>query len=73
MALSCVIICLFAGCCLALENPQVFTVAQRCEDDTNTFLWEINQETPKEYAVLSKCCCLWQAFSNLHLQSGSGY
>uniref|UniRef100_A0A3B4UWV0 O-acyltransferase like protein-like n=1 Tax=Seriola dumerili TaxID=41447 RepID=A0A3B4UWV0_SERDU len=27
-------------------------VPQRCEEDTNTFLWEINQESPKEYAVL---------------------
>lgn len=62
MALSSVIICLFAGCCLALENPQVFIVPQRCDEDTNTFLWEINQETPKEYAVISKCFCLPFAF-----------
>ncbi|XP_056258920.1 O-acyltransferase like protein [Seriola aureovittata] len=52
MALGCVIFCLFAGFSLALENKQVLTVPQRCEEDTNTFLWEINQEAPKEYAVL---------------------
>ncbi|XP_022618569.1 O-acyltransferase like protein-like [Seriola dumerili] len=40
------------GFSLALENKQVLTVPQRCEEDTNTFLWEINQESPKEYAVL---------------------
>ncbi|KAF0031579.1 hypothetical protein F2P81_016134 [Scophthalmus maximus] len=37
---------------LELENTLNYTVTQRCEEDTNAFLWEINQERPKEYAVL---------------------
>ena len=47
---------LFAGCSVALENMQALTVSQRCTEDTNTFLWEIIQDRPKEYAVLSKYC-----------------
>lgn len=47
---------LFAGCSAALENKQATTVSQKCSEDTDTFLWEINQDSPKEYAVLSKCC-----------------
>ncbi|XP_039635368.1 O-acyltransferase like protein isoform X2 [Perca fluviatilis] len=43
---------LFAGCSVALENMQALTVSQRCTEDTNTFLWEIIQDRPKEYAVL---------------------
>nr|XP_040053785.1 O-acyltransferase like protein isoform X1 [Gasterosteus aculeatus aculeatus] len=43
---------LFAGCSAALENKQATTVSQKCSEDTDTFLWEINQDSPKEYAVL---------------------
>ncbi|KAM7392714.1 hypothetical protein PAMA_007710 [Pampus argenteus] len=43
---------LFAGCNAVLENTQAWTVSQRCMMDTNTFLLEMNQDKPKEYAVL---------------------
>lgn len=56
MALGWVAFLVFAGCSVALENTQAPTVSQRCTEDTKTFLWEINQDRPKEYAVLSKCC-----------------
>lgn len=52
MALGWEVVILFAGCSVALENTQA---SQRCGEDTNAFLWEINQDRPKEYAVLSKC------------------
>ncbi|XP_040915261.1 O-acyltransferase like protein [Toxotes jaculatrix] len=52
MALGSLVFFLFAGCSLALENTESQTSPQRCKEDTNTFLWEINQERPKEYAVL---------------------
>ncbi|XP_058473472.1 O-acyltransferase like protein-like [Solea solea] len=51
MALCLVLFFLIAGTSLGLENTQALNVSQRCEEDTNTFIWEINQETPKEYAV----------------------
>lgn len=56
MGLGWVVFLLLAGCSVALENTQALMVSQRCLEDTNTFLWEINQDRPKEYAVLSKCC-----------------
>ena len=62
MALGWVVFLLLLGGSEALESSQVFNVSQRCMNDTNTFLWEINQDEPKEYAVLSKCCCLLQNF-----------
>ncbi|XP_018517863.2 O-acyltransferase like protein [Lates calcarifer] len=52
MALGCVVFFLLAGCSSALENTQASTVSQRCKEDTNTFLSEMNHERPKEYAVL---------------------
>uniref|UniRef100_A0A8D2ZZL5 O-acyltransferase like n=1 Tax=Scophthalmus maximus TaxID=52904 RepID=A0A8D2ZZL5_SCOMX len=52
MALIFLVFLLFAGTSLELENTLNYTVTQRCEEDTNAFLWEINQERPKEYAVL---------------------
>ncbi|XP_068430263.1 O-acyltransferase like protein [Clinocottus analis] len=53
MALGRVAFLLFAACSgAALEDKQAFTVSQKCTEDTNTFLWEINQDRPKEYAVL---------------------
>ncbi|XP_044030924.1 O-acyltransferase like protein isoform X2 [Siniperca chuatsi] len=51
MSLGWVAFLLFAGCSVTVENTQAFTVSQRCMEDTSTFLWEINQDRPKEYAV----------------------
>ncbi|KAM3599105.1 uncharacterized protein V6R79_000090 [Siganus canaliculatus] len=42
---------IFSGFSVALENTQPLTVSKRCMEDTNAFLWEINQTRPKEYAV----------------------
>ncbi|KAM4527682.1 O-acyltransferase like protein [Odontesthes bonariensis] len=52
MAFGWVVFLLLVGGSEALESSQVFNVSQRCMNDTNTFLWEINQDKPKEYAVL---------------------
>ncbi|KAI3362236.1 hypothetical protein L3Q82_012560, partial [Scortum barcoo] len=52
MCLGWVVFPLLAGCSVALENTQALTVSQICLEDTNTFIWEINQDRPKEYAVL---------------------
>lgn len=61
MALGWVVVLLsFLGCSVAQENLQASS--QRCVEDTNTFLWEINQDRPKEYAVLSKSCWLLKGF-----------
>uniref|UniRef100_A0A3Q1IX09 Nose resistant-to-fluoxetine protein N-terminal domain-containing protein n=1 Tax=Anabas testudineus TaxID=64144 RepID=A0A3Q1IX09_ANATE len=51
MALRCVLFCLVAGCSTALENTQTLNASQGCEEDTDTFLREIKQSSPKEYAV----------------------
>lgn len=56
MAFGWVAILLSAGLCVVRGNPQAVTVSQRCKQDTNTFLWELDQDRPKEYAVLSECC-----------------
>ncbi|KAM9338056.1 O-acyltransferase like protein [Symphorus nematophorus] len=47
-----VVFLLFAGCSVALNKTQYLTVSQSCMENTNAFLWEINQTRPKEYAVL---------------------
>ncbi|KAM6902086.1 O-acyltransferase like protein [Xenentodon cancila] len=52
MALGWVLLVLLVGSGVALEKLQPFTVSQRCIKDINTFLWEINQDKPKDYAVL---------------------
>uniref|UniRef100_A0A3Q3AQK9 O-acyltransferase like n=1 Tax=Kryptolebias marmoratus TaxID=37003 RepID=A0A3Q3AQK9_KRYMA len=54
---------LLAGVCGALEELQTHNVSQKCMKDINTFLWEINQDKPKEYAVL-----MYDAFGKM----GSG-
>lgn len=54
MALHCVLLFLLTGRSLAVENTQTLTASQGCEEDTNTFLKEINQNSPKGYAVSSK-------------------
>lgn len=58
MALRWVVLLLFVGCRGAVENKQTVTVSERCMQDTNTFLWEINKDEPKQYAALSKCMCI---------------
>lgn len=66
MALGWVVVLLsFLGCSVAQENLQASS--QRCVEDTNTFLWEMNQDRPKEYAVLSKCCWLLKGFFRMHV------
>ncbi|XP_037547925.1 O-acyltransferase like protein [Nematolebias whitei] len=52
MAPGWVVLFLLVGVCGALENLQTCNSSQRCMKDINTFLWEINQDKPKEYAVL---------------------
>ncbi|XP_041825612.1 O-acyltransferase like protein isoform X2 [Melanotaenia boesemani] len=52
MAVGWVVFILLVGGGVALENSKAFNVSQKCMKDTNTFLWEINQDKPKEYAVL---------------------
>lgn len=54
MILHLVAFLLFVGGRGAVESTQTLTVSQRCLEDTNTFLREINQDEPKGYAVLSK-------------------
>ncbi|XP_060926685.1 O-acyltransferase like protein-like [Limanda limanda] len=51
MALGFLVFFLFAGSSLELETTQVIHVTTKCEEDTNAFLWELNQERPQEYAV----------------------
>ncbi|CAB1445237.1 unnamed protein product [Pleuronectes platessa] len=36
---------------LELETTEALNVTKKCEEDTNTFLWELTQERPLEYAV----------------------
>lgn len=67
MTLFWVVFLLFEGRSVALESTQASTVSQRCMDDTNSFLWEIKQDRPKEYAVLSKCRWLLKGFFSLYV------
>ncbi|KAF7670418.1 hypothetical protein LDENG_00124730 [Lucifuga dentata] len=60
MALGWVPIILFLGCSVALERTQALNVSERCRKDIDSFLWEINQDKPKEYAVL-----MYDAFGKL--------
>ncbi|XP_030599191.1 O-acyltransferase like protein [Archocentrus centrarchus] len=60
MALRWVVFLLFVGRTGAVGNGQTLTVSERCMQDTNTFLWEINKDEPKEYAVL-----MFDAFGKL--------
>ncbi|XP_042364974.1 O-acyltransferase like protein isoform X1 [Plectropomus leopardus] len=52
MALRWVAFLLFGGYSAAFVSTKTWTVSQRCAEDTNTFLWEIKQDRPQEYAVL---------------------
>ncbi|XP_061658016.1 O-acyltransferase like protein [Syngnathoides biaculeatus] len=57
MALGCVSLFLLADLTSSalLKTTQPFLnlpVSQKCATDTDTFLWEIRQDKPKEYAVL---------------------
>ncbi|XP_034047554.1 O-acyltransferase like protein [Thalassophryne amazonica] len=49
MALGCAVFLLFAGIAAVLATT--YNVSVQCMTDTNTFLWEINQKNPKEYAT----------------------
>uniref|UniRef100_A0A8C5EYU3 O-acyltransferase like protein-like n=1 Tax=Gouania willdenowi TaxID=441366 RepID=A0A8C5EYU3_GOUWI len=50
MALRQVVMLLLVGICAALGMGTA-SVVQTCKKDTDTFLWEINQDKPKQYAV----------------------
>lgn len=47
-----VAVLLLAWGCAAQDSSQ--SLSERCAKDTRTFLRELNQERPAEYAVLSK-------------------
>ncbi|XP_063745918.1 O-acyltransferase like protein [Eleginops maclovinus] len=51
MALSWMVFVLYVGFSKVLQNTQASTVSQKCTEDTNTFLLEITQDRPMEYAV----------------------
>ncbi|XP_049594831.1 O-acyltransferase like protein isoform X1 [Syngnathus scovelli] len=52
MALGWTSLFLLAGLSTLIKTTRSLTVSEKCTMDTNTFLWEINQDQPKEYAVL---------------------
>lgn len=52
MALDWMVVLVLAWACAAQNNSE--TLSQRCKNDINTFLRELNLERPEEYAVLSK-------------------
>lgn len=52
MALDRVVVLVFVWGCAAQKYSESLT--QRCENDINTFLRELNLKRPEEYAVLSK-------------------
>lgn len=52
MTLDWLAVLLLAWGCAAQDDSE--SLSQRCEKDINTFLRELNQERPEEYAVLSK-------------------
>lgn len=52
---------LLAGVCS--ENLQTHNVSQKCMMDISTFLWELNQDKPKNYAVQSKFWYFWKDIS----------
>lgn len=56
------LVILFAVCCVAMGITQA--LSQNCMEDTNTFLWEINQEKPTDYAAQSKS---WYIFKGLSI------
>lgn len=52
MVLDWVAVLLLAWGCAAQDSSE--SLSERCANDTRTFLRELNQERPAEYAVLSK-------------------
>ncbi|XP_054613448.1 O-acyltransferase like protein [Dunckerocampus dactyliophorus] len=67
MALGWVRLCLLAGLSRVLNRTQASAVSKQCMMDTDTFLWEINQDRPKEYAVL-----MYDAFGKIGSNVGGG-
>ncbi|MEQ2277215.1 hypothetical protein XENORESO_021857 [Xenotaenia resolanae] len=52
MALGWIVFLLLVSGSVALGNLHNYNVSQRCMRDINSFLWDLNQDEPKEYAVL---------------------
>uniref|UniRef100_A0A672YYI4 O-acyltransferase like n=1 Tax=Sphaeramia orbicularis TaxID=375764 RepID=A0A672YYI4_9TELE len=50
--------------CILTLKPAT-AVSPRCLEDTNTFLLDMNQHAPKEYAVRSDVRCFWKMGSNV--------
>ncbi|XP_061783326.1 O-acyltransferase like protein isoform X1 [Nerophis lumbriciformis] len=68
MALGWVKLCLLAGLSTFFNRTQALAVSKQCMMDTNTFLREINQDKPKEYAVV-----MYDAFGKMgsNVEGGS--
>ncbi|XP_035996607.1 O-acyltransferase like protein [Fundulus heteroclitus] len=52
MAFGWMVVLLLVSDSVVPGNSQNYTVSQRCMKDINTFLWDLNQDKPKEYAAL---------------------
>uniref|UniRef100_A0A3B5KSJ0 O-acyltransferase like n=1 Tax=Xiphophorus couchianus TaxID=32473 RepID=A0A3B5KSJ0_9TELE len=52
MALGWLVFLLLVGNSVVLGNSLNYSILQRCMKDIDTFLWELNQDKPKEYAAL---------------------
>ncbi|XP_008422732.1 nose resistant to fluoxetine protein 6 [Poecilia reticulata] len=52
MALGWLVFLLLVSGNVVLGNSLNYSILQRCMKDVNTFLWELNQDKPKEYAAL---------------------
>ncbi|XP_032424958.1 O-acyltransferase like protein isoform X1 [Xiphophorus hellerii] len=52
MALGWLVFLLLVSNSVALGNSLNYSILQRCMKDIDTFLWELNQDKPKEYAAL---------------------
>uniref|UniRef100_A0A3B3TX83 Nose resistant to fluoxetine protein 6-like n=1 Tax=Poecilia latipinna TaxID=48699 RepID=A0A3B3TX83_9TELE len=52
MALGWLVFLLLVSSSVVLGNSLNYSILQRCMKDVDTFLWELNQDKPKEYAAL---------------------